>query len=289
MKRFIVRLSMFLAVVLIAVALFTLLLLHPRNRLIALGDDVYGVFLGNSTVECGINDLMIPGTFNFARSAERIEYVYAKLKILKKYNPSINTAFVQFDDIIIGHTSAKTPHSHPIFIDAFSLRDIANNIKTFSFDRNAAYICHTYDVKNIRYLISANFREVNISQMQIGGYRYLIRDKLAENIEILEKDSDKQTTPPLKFPMSNLYYYKAIVEFCQKNEIKLYFITTPRHPIYWRDSSYKHLKIEYFPDIPMIDYSHMQLPDSCFGDGVHLNYIGARIFSDSLATVIEGL
>ncbi|MDR0371726.1 MAG: hypothetical protein LBH80_07760, partial [Prevotellaceae bacterium] len=38
----------------------------------------------------------------------------------------------------------------------------------------------------------------------------------------------------------------------------------------------------YMPDVKYMDYSTFQLPDSCYGDVTHLNYRGARIFSQYL-------
>jgi hypothetical protein len=38
----------------------------------------------------------------------------------------------------------------------------------------------------------------------------------------------------------------------------------------------------YMPDVRYMDYSVFPLPDSCYGDIGHLNYRGARIFSQYL-------
>jgi hypothetical protein len=44
----------------------------------------------------------------------------------------------------------------------------------------------------------------------------------------------------------------------------------------------KEFRDTYLPGIKYVDYSAFPLPDSCYGDAVHLNYKGAEIFSKYL-------
>ena len=51
-----------------------------------LPENCYTVFVGNSHIECAINDTILKNSFNFGRSAEQMEFIYCKVKLLKKYN-----------------------------------------------------------------------------------------------------------------------------------------------------------------------------------------------------------
>lgn len=78
-----------------------------------------------------------------------------------------------------------------------------------------------------------------------------------------------------------LEYLHKIVELCEQQHIKLYFINTPIYQIdkYWdTEDFYKKIKT-MFGNVEFLDYGRLQFPDSCYGDIDHLNYKGAKQFS----------
>lgn len=284
MRRFLLNTIVFLIVAFVAIAIFHIILLRPRNEMLRLDDDIRFVFLGNSTFEYGINDKLIPHSKNFAQNAETADLVYAKLRMLKNANPNLDTAYVEFDDIILFNVEMPSVLAHPFFLTEFDAKDVRANIMNMSFERNTSYFGHIYDIIKIRPLIAGNFGNTDITKLGIGGYADLYRDKLYEDIEKSKSHvSDKQS----EVPEQNLYYFKAIRDYCKKKGIKLIFLSTPVHKTAWNDTIYRRLHSDEFYDIPMIDCTHMNLPDSCFADRYHLNYRGAGIYSDSLRRIMR--
>lgn len=45
----------------------------------------------------------------------------------------------------------------------------------------------------------------------------------------------------------------------------------------------------YFEDIPLIDCTMIEMPDSCFADCLHLNYKGAQEFKAVVDSIISTL
>lgn len=259
------------------------MLLRPKSQMLHLSDDIHSVFLGNSTFEYGIDDRKIPNTKNFAQNAETIDLLYAKLKILKTANPNLDTVYIELDDIILLNTKMPSVLSHPYLINEFTLKDIFTNLTHRSFERNTAYISHIYDFIKIRPLIIGNIKGGDITQLGIGGYSNLYRDKLTEDLK------NRSSQVKQEIPEINIYYYNSVIEYCKEKGISPIFLATPVHKSTWNKNIHKSFKEKYFPEIKMIDCSNMELPDSCFGDRYHLNHKGARIYSDSLRSIIFNL
>lgn len=284
MKRFLCNILTFSLLFVIVFALFHIFLIHSQKRILLLDQDVNKVFLGNSTFEYGIKDSLIPSSKNFGQNAETIDIVYAKLKLLKKFNPQLDTAYIELDDIILLNRSLPSVLTHPYYISSFTVEDIFNNIKNMTFERNVSYLYHTYDIVKIRPLVCSYFKESNISDLGIGGYADLYRNKLEED---LRNRIDVKNNLSTKIPEHNIYYYNALITFCHNNNITPIFLVNPMHKAAWTDTCYRNFRASTFPNIPMIDFLCMELPDSCFGDIAHLNYKGAHIYSDSLSRHIN--
>jgi hypothetical protein len=260
-----------------------MLLLNKRGELLKLPEDTTAIFLGNSTFEYGIDDSLLPHTRNFAINSEPIDLVYAKLKLLKRYNPQINKAYVEFDDIILYKETLPIVLSHPFFLDCLNSDDISSNIKTFTFERNMSYFSHVYDAIKIRPLLLANLKHQTIDNLGIGGYHDLYREKLKADINIIKSRKKKVKL----VPKANVHYYQAIINYCSDNNIQLIFLTTPKHKIIEADTLYRDFYKKSFSKIRFVDCNDLALPDSCFGDTYHLNVKGARAFSDYLRIILN--
>ncbi len=247
------------------------------NNAILLPRDVNKVFLGNSTFEYGIDDSKIPGSINFAQNAEPIDIMYAKLKLLVQFNPQIDSAFIELDDIVLYNNELEPTVSNAIYLNAFDAEDWCTNLTQRRFNRFTAYFSHAYDVIKIRLILTSK----EIRELGIGCYADLHRDKLSESIKRYKKATGRRSIPP-----ANLYYYKKIVEFCRTNGITPIFLNIPNYKLTWDENQYRDFHEKYFKDVNLIDCRQIQLPDSCYGDLYHINYRGASIFTDSLYRLI---
>ena len=130
-------------------------------------------------------------------------------------------------------------------------------------------------------------RDTSLRKLVCGAnYTKLDRNKLKEDLELTTNSTGIKHKD---IPDQNIRYYKKLDKWCQQNNITLVFLNNPMHRSVWCDTTYRKIYSEYFTHIPFIDNTHIELPDSCFADRVHLNTTGARIYTDSLRKQIHSL
>lgn len=281
MKRFLKNTIIFTAVILCVFLSIQYLFRLSQKWTCKLPEDVTAVFLGTSTIRYGVVDSLIPGSVTWGDDAEPIEVVYYKLKILKKNNPQLQTAFVELDNVILTNKVLHADKTHPYYLSEQSPADIINNLRNQSFQRNTSYLSHVFDCIKINRLLRA-FKSGQIQDLGIGEYTDLFREFNADVIAKQKIETINNNAKGIIIPSSSIYYYKAIHKFCDENNIRLIFIATPRHKEFETHPEYLKFHCENFPDVPLLDYTTFSLPDSCWSDILHVNYRGARQFSDSL-------
>lgn len=266
-------------------AIFQVFLIGPRKNLMTVPEGTTTVYMGNSTIELSINDTLLARSFNFGRGAETFEMIYLKLKLIKRYNPGVDTLIIGFDDMILA-LDDYIPNVSPkaILIDAYTMKDWINNINYYSIKTNKEFVSVLYHYSNILPMLRYS---LNISRKgnYIGGF-YAAQGYFNDEEQHDHRDFivDKNN---LDFPAINQYYLDNIVEFCRKNKITLIFLSTPKHRYFWSRMGYKYVHKQYYPQIPLIDCMNFALPDSCFLDVVHLNHIGAKEFTMKLTDILE--
>lgn len=265
---------------------FNVLLMTARNSYLKLPKGINKVFLGNSTVEYGVNDCLIPGSINFAQNAEPIDIMYAKLRLIQRFNPNVDTVFVELDDIVLFNNDIQSIISNAIYFDAFDVDDWLNNMRYHTFDRFTKYFSHSYDIIKLRPIFEHIYKSHDITNLGVGGYQRLYRDKLYEDIKRMEQSSLKNRTVN-DISESNRYYYRRIVEFCEEKNITVIFFNVPKHEKLWGDSVYREFWRDDLNDVKFIDCTRIQLSDSCYGDMSHLNYRGAEIFSNKFDEILS--
>ena len=262
-------------------------LLKSRAKAFKLPENINTIVLGNSTIEDGINDRVMGNSYNLGLGFEVMDHVYVKLKLLKKFNPQIDTVLIGFDDIILFKKEFNSPRiPNPSFLDQYDMQDRWMNFKEFSSTRRTESVLNLYNFFAVKNLIKTNFKNPTLSDLDIGGYAATNRHNLERSIK---KRKESPNAPKLieDFPPINKYYLNRIIELSKTENIKLFFVTTPKHKITWSDSTYRDIHRKYFPDVAHIDCMQMSLPDSCFSDCTHLNYIGATCFGIKLREILR--
>lgn len=275
---------MFFLIILIILFLgFNQIIYNSRKNIIQLPVNVTTVFLGNSTVETSINDTIYNNSFNFARSGEILKNVYSKLKLIHKYNPQIDTVFAGFDDIILDNITISSGQNNLNFFDQFNQEDHYNDLNQGIFTQS---LSHLYDIKKIGPNLLSYFSSQDIKNLKLGGFQWLIRDKL--NIDTINKSLRiNLTQKTVSIPEINLYYLKQIKTYCKNNNLKLYFLMTPRYKFLWGDNNFRFIHQKYFSEIEIIDCMNWVFPDSCYADMAHLNHKGADFYSKKLNNFIR--
>lgn len=281
MKKFILKSFVFCFVAIIGFFVFWVIICSNRHKTLKLPNNENIVFLGNSHVQYGINDCIVKNSFNFARSAENMEYVYCKAKLLKQYNPQLDTIVIGFDNTLLTHPFSKPGIYSPYYYDTYTLSDINALLKNSSFEYIQSHIAHPFDwIKLINIIATFVKSDVDAHNLEeLGGYSFLYYDKLYESIK---HQGEKSYEIPQSDDNSE-YFLNEIVKFCTQNNITLIFIHTPMHKaLNWDKTFLKKFHTENYSNIKFYDFRDMELSDSCFGDLDHLNYKGAKVFSEYL-------
>ena len=279
MKNTLLRILVFSGVLVCSILIFLEILNLTRNETCRLLDGENIVFLGNSHCEFGINDEVIPNSFNFGINAERPQFIYAKSKLLKKYNPQIDTVIICYDNMLLFHSSDygfTDDIMHSYFYDMYDWEDIKNICKYGSFDYITSYFAYVFNVVKLSPILKSLYSDVDVRDMKhIGGSQKLYRDALDRAIMEQEAVAQKSSCDSL-----GLYFINKTIKYCNENNIQVIFIYPPQHNKYICDTTtYMEVYQSCFSQVPLYDCRTLELPDSCFSDLTHLNYRGADVFS----------
>ena len=287
MKRFLLYTLIFIVITATCLAIFGLIICSTRSQSFRLPNNENIVFLGNSHIECAVNDTIVKNSFNFALSNDYTEQVYIKLKLLKRYNSQIDTVIIGYDNVLLSQNLDKPILGiiSPYYYDQYTINDITEIIKQSSFKYVSSHFYEPFDSIKVGNILPSLWGEnININNINnLGGYEYLVRDKLQRHIE-LEQSSQIRN---LKFDNLSIYFLDKTLKFCEQYDITPIFLFTPHHKSSKLDiHTYKNYYNRNLKHIKYYDFREMELNDSCFGDKNHLNYKGARIFSEYLETEV---
>ncbi len=298
MKTFLIRLILFALIIASFITGVVLVsdyaIKQRKNILLKLGNDIDIVFAGNSTVECAVDDKLITGSVNIAQSGEAYLYSYVKIKALSEVNKQIKTVFLGFSygDLLMDK-EATWLYSDEFVIEKVQYYNylldtpekdliIRNNPKAYfkgltkSVFNNSISTLKSYSEENSGHKLT-NF----------GGYKYLVRDRLGADPGV---DSKNETAVGKSY--QQVKYLKMISELCRERSIQLVLFNTPKHRSYYENVDEDILQIWHdtrnsLDRDSLLDLATYELPDSCFGDLSHLNYRGARLFSQYLNEILN--
>lgn len=271
---------------------FNYFLIKPEQLVIAKGKNI--LLLGDSNMECAINDSIFKSGINISSSSDSYYYSYLKLKKIVNSKSAIDTVLLSF-----------SPHN--LFENGWLLDD--NNIYSkfqtyytlmdwddfvFLFNRNPRAVISAFTPIVKRALLNSYRKIVNKKDnYALGGYLNLDRNILKE-VQIKLKNGEP--IPFFKIPNSFVvstdeeYYLNKIINLCRINNIKLYLINLPKrnelldYPKYGTNDFNK-LYDSKFKDIDFIDCSRLELPYDNYGDFVHLNTKGSSNLSSLLQNI----
>ena len=253
--------------------------LLEHSNIFVLDKNVHLLILGDSRTKYGLNDKILENACNLSNDADSYFYSYLKLKTVTKNNNQITTLLLSFSQ----HNIEKSVETQWLL----EKTHINQRLKIY-------YVL--FDIKDFLFLIKQKPAEV-ISNLfpQIlypikllkgrniyGGFADMDHNVLKEEIVKYKKKTDSQD---IKFTESSIEraYLEKIKDLCKTNGIELIFINTPLHKILI--DKQEHLYVFYkkhFSDVPFLDFSRLDLPDSYFSDLVHLSPEGSNYFSHLL-------
>jgi hypothetical protein len=261
MKELLIKTLLFL----VLLFLFSFLLweyCHTDEPIVKIKEKV--LILGDSHTEDAINDTIFTNSYNYSQGGDPFIYSYVKLVNITSAS-KIDTLLLSVSPVSIG-AGEQSLHKTNKLLFRFPWEDL-----TFLSQYNPLAIGHSFNIFDIR-----------INTNNVGGYVYMDRFNLQKNLE--QWGTTKKTLDPCIPHDAQLLYLDKIIEYCKSKSIQLIFINTPMYHaerFYNMDNFYKLIE-EKYNDVTFWDYGNYELPDSCYADVGHLNYIGAKKFSAML-------
>lgn len=236
--------------------------------------------LGNSRVQYGFDDSLMPGTWNSAVNADNYNVIYWRLKMLHQRNPQLQRVMVICDQTQVYNYFKNIPDKvHPYYWDVMTVEDWWRLVV-----HDSGILLNPLHFLKVLLPLKSLVSPISYQDLGIGGYTRLERDKLRTDQAIKDKDTPRESVPQIH--AYNVSYLRKIYNYCQEHHLKLIFFNMPSYPTQAVIDGNKYLHRfveENYPDVPFYDYELMQLPDSCYGDASHLNYRGARVISERIA------
>ncbi|MEG1608046.1 MAG: hypothetical protein RR329_07480, partial [Mucinivorans sp.] len=239
---------------------------------------------GHSMGECAVVPNIATRIANYCKSGEHTMQSYLKLRFILRDNPQIDTVMFTFAPFVFANGVDGGDFEGDVASNKmklfYPLMDI-EDIKLF-LDNKVLYT----NLSSMPYLQSVAKRQPYLDQL--GGYLYLERDKLQLDIERRAKEPKTQVNSKFNAKYQKIYLSKMI-QLCKNYNVKFLFI---QFPIY-QASKYGDLQFgdsirkTLYSDIQLLDFVNIQLPDSTYGDVVHLNHRGAKIVSKILMDTLN--
>ena len=265
--------------------------------------------MGDSHTQCAIDPEVMPNTVNLSKNSENYFLTYIKLKYFLQHNKPkrivLNFSYHNFstlydDEMLKTRRNVMLDRYYPII-------ESEENVFTSKHDIDLLYTKLKYDwglpidfSNNLHlYLYLKSNKEPDIANYPFGGYyRYngtcnLSQETIKHSLEAHYNKDGKNAG------ISELMYASAIqiCKLCAENDIEIILVNTPVHPGYYEKipdiffenhkKVYKYLQTNY--NVTYYDFSQFPIPDAGYGDGDHLNAVGAKIFTTELITVLKPL
>jgi len=281
MKLFLSKIALFALCILVLLSVMLIInrILLSHSNIFVLDKNIHSLILGDSRTKYDLDDKIIANTCNFSNDADSYFYSYLKLKVITKNNPQITTLILSFSQ----HNIEKTIETRWLLNDTHLNQRL--KIYYVLLDRNDFLFLLKQKPKD---LLANLFPQILYPTKLIkgkpiyGGYSEMDHNNLNDAIDKYLKESAGQEE---KFTEASLEikYLGKIRDYCKSNKIKLILINTPIHKMLnsKQENLYACYK-KYFQDVSFLDFSQLELPDSCFSDLVHLSPAGSNYFSHYL-------
>lgn len=278
MKHFILKL---LAIVAVGIWLIVVIIgMHWRyyctklsNLDFTISDSIDTVLVGNSCIECAIDDALLPGVLNWAQSGNRPGVTYFKLRKLFEANRQIRYVFCSFGPHVYNEKDKnKFPGGLLQILPFMSIREIIS----------LRFPLSVYSGLIPELMRAVRSQHYPVGLAGYGAYLNLDRLKLDEDIRLREHQ-------PIKTFSDLSPYYQRMVELCQQHGVTLIFLQTPvyQRSRYYGDVSW--LKGKFLPTVEYWDFGDFVLPRECYGDVLHLNRQGALLFTPLFGQKLDKL
>lgn len=232
--------------------------------------------VGDSQIECALNTKLISNSFSIAQGGDNHLYNYAQIRSVINENKGIDT-------LILGHNYNNVLGSYEYYYKTpsviqykvpkyFSVLNYSELLDLFCINPKAMIVTGPLIIKyNINLYLK---RKVTMSDLNFGGY--LMIDKEFKNPTNSIVNLDKKSYSSIQEK-----YLNRIVKMCQKENIKLYLVTTPNlHSNRFYSKKYRdYFNSIKFKNVTNVNLANMKLDSTNFYDFVHMNKKGSNAFT----------
>ena len=279
MKKFLKHVFIFSAfIALFFIGTFFALKNYPVNQNIySLPENINTLFIGDSHVECAVNDELLTTAINYAESGDNYFYTFIKLRKLIENNPEVKTVFLSYSYFNILEYQNKWYYDDKYINFKVSkyLMEMSNEelIKSFTLNPKEFIASIPTYIKHNALRIVKNKK---LPDLEWGGYKSL------QNIR--RKDMEFTFVDNGNYSALQIHYLSEIYNYCSENNIKLNLIATPifkweKQVSLEAKNKYYSLSKQNFINARLLDYTDVVMPDTMFADNEHLNKYGAELFT----------
>jgi hypothetical protein len=214
-------------------------------------------------------------SYNFASFGEHYYFTYQKL------NKIISSKSHKIQKIVLG---VSVHNFGPIFNRLFDL-DFPEGQASL---RRYLYFIDLDErtfIKDRRKLFSKALIEGIYLKLDWGGF-YKSNSENPDSLIIMEglKRHYKKVASERRYSTEQIKYLHQIDSLCKLNNINLYLVSTPYHPLYKKNiapyyfDNFKKV-LDNIKNTRHINYLDCQIDPDLMADGTHLNYKGSEFFS----------
>jgi hypothetical protein len=276
MKKFLNKLFLFISIpttlLLIAIAIIGYIANHLDFKI---NSNINEIYIGDSHVQCAINDSFLTNSKNVSRGAESFYFSYFKLKKIIEHNKQIKKVYLgasyhsfsnYYDAFISGEFS---PSIAPKYFYVLPLNEKINMIRWNL--NNLPQFIELLNEESQRYLFKNN-------TYNYGDYSNKFKKTKAAVVSMDKRlNFQYYTNNQLNnFSEINLEYFSKIIELCGSNNIELVLLNTPIHPYFKKKIPPAYINkfniVVQNKKLDVIDFNNLNFTDSSFiPDGDHVS------------------
>lgn len=285
MNTFLKKISVIVLVLIIISAVMVITAYATKKRILRynISPNSHIVFVGNSQFETAINDSMLVGASNVAKSAKQYMMMRIDIENLLDVNPQIDTVFLVVSPFSLRETDADRSYEDATYLESITYYAPYMSIADYEELPNAKPF-----VKDL--LFGGCLRYI-VNSQPCGAYMFNTRDDMAADKKKHARAKNDNVDAVHNGNKITQHQLALISDICKKAGVKLIYISTPN----WDAKNVYDLKyfrkqvaqLQRSSGADYWDYVDYQLPDTCFSDMTHLNWRGAKVFTSLLKKRLE--
>ncbi len=292
MKKFVKNLLIFSTIVTIIFALTVISNFYLiKSESLIKSNQKKIIVLGDSNIECAIDDSIFFNAQNLSASSDSYYYSYLKIKKILNNKNNIDTILLAFapHNIFDNGWLLSESHIYTRFATYYPLMNW-DDFSFLFFSKPKAVISAFPRIIKQSIINFDNKFNPPIKDFTYGGF-----DRIERNVlpEVRKKLIKGEKMPFFKIPdnfeiaKKEVLYLNKIINLCNSKQKVLFLINTPKriellnYPKYGV-KEFNAFYLKNYKSVHFIDLSKMDIPEDCFGDFVHLNSKGSKLFSNIL-------